>query len=199
MIKTDLIKFRSAMYDCFDIYTKERNEKTIDLYFSLLIEYNIDSLLKAMESVLRTSKFFPKPSEIIEQIEGNENVLIDNAFETAKRYWQEMGFYNNASFTDQLISETIKDIGGLQVFCESMDNDKFKGESKTWFEFNRIYSKYLRLKKEGLHKPSVGLLAGYGPLLHKTYVDNLLPDLLKIDNANKKIIDLIDNGMRLID
>jgi len=178
MNEADRKTFTQAMLDCYDLKMKEPNTRTIDLYFKLLSDYALDSVLNAIENVLKTSSYFPQPNLIIEQIEGKEDIIIDAAYETAKRYWQEIGFYEDACFDDQLITETIKAIGGIQTFCEGMDMDKEKNDSKMWFEFKRNYSRFLRLKKDNKHVPSVGLLAGYRSLNNNTYVDKVLPKLL---------------------
>ena len=179
MTDKDKPLFLKAMIDCFEIYRETPKEKTSDLYFRLLSEYDLQAVLNALETVLRSSKFFPKPAEIIEQIEGNENVLIDSAYETARAYAEKYGFYKSATFNDQLISETIKSMGGLQTFCEGVYEDRIQHESKTYFDFQRNYSRFLKLKKSGLHIPTVGRLAGYSDQLYGTTKDEVLPLLLK--------------------
>jgi hypothetical protein len=179
MIKSDEVQFGKAMLDCYSLYREDFNQKTIDLYFRLLSGYELQTVLNALESVLRSSKFFPKPAEIIEQIEGNEKVLIDSAYETARAYAEKYGFYKSATFNDQLITETIKSMGGLQTFCEGVYEDRIQHESKTYFDFQRNYSRFLKLKKSGQHTPTIGRLVGYSDDLYGTYTDDLLPLLLK--------------------
>jgi len=179
MTENDRPLFFKAMIDCFETYREEPKEKTSDLYFRLLSGYELQTVLNALESVLRSSKFFPKPAEIIEQIEGNEKVLIDSAYETARAYAEKYGFYKSATFSDQLISETIKSMGGLQIFCEGVYEDRIQHESKTYFDFQRNYLRFLKLKKTGQHVPTIGRLAGYSDNLYGTYNDDILPLLLK--------------------
>jgi hypothetical protein len=175
----DETKFKKLMLDICDLKGKKLNENALDLYYQLLSDYDYDVVFKAIKNVILTNTFFPQPDQIIEQIEGNEKVLVDSAYEAARAYAEKHGFYKSATFSDQLISETIKSMGGLQTFCEGVYEDRIQHESKTYFDFQRNYSRFLKLKKAGHHVPTVGRLAGYSDSLYNTYQDDVLPLLLK--------------------
>lgn len=177
MIPNDRAMFAKAMYDCYDVYGKEANEKTIDLYFKLLMDYDLQAVLNGLESVLRSSKFFPKPSEVVEAVEGKENENIDIAYQDAKSVIYN-GFHDAIRLTNPITMQVIEDMGGQEGFYNKVF---ILGENDTaaYFEFTRIYKRYYRMYKSGQFKPSVKYLKGYM---------NLLPDARPVSLETIKLL-----------
>ena len=159
MTENDKLLFIKAMIDCFDYYDKPINEKSIDLYFRLLEICSLDDVLAGLEAVLRSSKFFPKASEVIEQIEGKENEIIDFAYQEAKRILYK-GFHFPIRLKNAISMQVIQDMGGQHKLYNKI---YVEGENDTaaYFEWSRIYKNYYRLARAGKFVPAVKYLPGY--------------------------------------
>ena len=177
MLQIDRPLFDKAMLDCYDYHNIPASEKSMDLYFRLLIAYDLKIVLDGLESVLRTSKFFPKVSEIIEAIEGKEDDVVDGAYQEAKTLVHG-GFHYPMKFKDKISMQTIADMGGLEQFYNKV---YAAGEKDTdaYFEFKRIYKKYYKLARAGQFFPLTKFLHGYMSQLPgaKPVIDADLPEL----------------------
>ena len=158
MTEQDKHQFYKAIYDCFDVHGKDKSDKTVELYFKLLAEYDLETVLKALERVLRSSKFFPRPSEIFEAIEGNESDIIDSAYQEVKALIRN-DYHHAIRLKNQITMQVVADMGGLVQFY----NQIFSGKDDTgaFFEFKRIYKSYYRRAREGTFIPRVKFLHGY--------------------------------------
>jgi len=149
--------FNKAMLDTYDIFGKEANVRTIDLYFRLFEKYDINTILNALESVLKTSKYYPKPSEIIEQIEGgNPDDMADEAYTDFMRFYHDCDIFP-VIFSDKITMRVLKDMPNWNW---DIKNNTDNGQS-LYFEFKRIYKRYYKLWKSGEWEPDV-LMIGSG-------------------------------------
>jgi hypothetical protein len=64
----DKMNFSSAMLDVYDLYQKEPNDRTTELYWKVLSKYRLNTVLTALEKCLLSCKYFPRPSDIVERI-----------------------------------------------------------------------------------------------------------------------------------
>jgi ABC-type hemin transport system substrate-binding protein len=54
------------------IYNRDMNPGLIDLYHELLAEFDSEDIAAACKVLMKSSKWFPRPSEIIETIRANQ-------------------------------------------------------------------------------------------------------------------------------
>lgn len=159
MTEADRDQFNEKFVEICDLFSKEPVKKTIDLYFRLLEEYDIETVLIGMDVAMRTCKFFPKPAEIVEVIDGKENEIIDFSYQEAKALFYD-GFHFAKRLKNVITMQVISDMGGQQEFYNRV---YVNGENDTaaYFEFKRIFKKYYRLYRAGLFMPSISYLPGY--------------------------------------
>ena len=112
--RVKLVKFLTA---CAELWNEEMTETKIALYWAVLKDYPEEDLDRAFVEVLRKSKFFPKPADIVEEIEklreGDPLLALHRLEETIERY----GIYYSVSFIDRKINTAVKALGGWVAVC----------------------------------------------------------------------------------
>lgn len=64
MDKFNLVDFEKIFNNMAIVYEKELAKEAVSIYFDILKEYKIEDIKKASEQHLKTSKYFPRPSEL---------------------------------------------------------------------------------------------------------------------------------------
>lgn len=176
MTEKDFEIFSNELLNCFDILgerSKVLTEKTIELYFNTLIEYAIDYIIPAIQECNKTCKFFPRPADIIEKIEGREDDIIDAAWIKLKNVLDNIGFHDSIVFKDRIITLSVMDMGGLQEVHDKI----FRGNNKSdsaFFDFKRSYKRYLKMERAGHIFKKVrcpGYSEGLGGVFNMVFID----------------------------
>lgn len=109
-----------------------------EIYWEILKEYADEEIKKAIISALKTCKFFPKPAEIIELIEGDKTDKSLLAWVKVKNAIERIGSYQSVIFDDPIIHVVIDILGGWQKICLTLIDD-MKWVQK---DFERLYQVY---------------------------------------------------------
>lgn len=64
MDKSNMAEFAKIFNNMAIVYEKALDKESAHLYFDILKEYKIEDIKKASDQHLKTSKYFPKPSEL---------------------------------------------------------------------------------------------------------------------------------------
>lgn len=163
MLETDRDNFYSILLAASKLYDKRLDGDVLGMYFNILNTYDFQSVKDGFNAAVRNLKFFPKPAEIVECIEGKEDDHIDFAYQEIKKIVYN-GFHHAIKMANCLTMQVVADMGGLKVFYEKVYQ---LGENDTaaYFEFKRIYKKYYRMFKAGKFSQSVFYLPGYMDML----------------------------------
>lgn len=127
--------FINVMNQCALIYDKDLIKTVIEAYWLLLREYDFDDFKDAMNQICRTSKFWPRPSEIIDVIEkqGNLNLKIetraDQQWRTVISAIRENGLNRPIEFDDPITRHLVSHGISWQYLCEIKQSDE-KWEQK---------------------------------------------------------------------
>ena len=78
-------EFSRAMILLSELFDRKISRSAIELYYRLLSDYPWERVKAALATAARTLKFFPKPAELIELIEGRTD---DGTEQEAFRAWQ---------------------------------------------------------------------------------------------------------------
>lgn len=177
MTENDRVKFNEVFLSIYTLFGKEPNDATTGLYFEILQEYDVELVTDGIRAALRSCKFFPKPAEIFEIIEGKENEHIDFAYQEAKSIVYH-GFHYPIRLKNKLTMQTIADMGGLHEFYNRVFINS-ETDTAAFFEFKRIYKTYFRLFRSRGFVPEISYLSGYmNALPGAVPVDvNKLPEL----------------------
>lgn len=185
MTENDFIKFSKELLDCFDVLGKGARvltEKTIEIYFEDLIDYDIETVVNAIKDCRRSLEFFPVPGQIIERIEGREDEIIDSAYLQLKTTLDKVGYHDSIVFKDKKISLSVKDMGGLQEAHNKILREK---KDFAFFDFKRSYKKYLKMEKSGKVFEGNIKCMGYTESLGGVY------KIVFVDEEVKKVIEMI--------
>jgi len=123
--KEDFIKALSIMGE---IYGTNMSKASILAYYRLLEQYPWEKVKTALEWILRTSSFFPKPAEFIALVEQrddqlNEEVEILNAWKALLFEFKKTSQIENPRFEGldeeqkRKLHETINTLGGWRACC----------------------------------------------------------------------------------
>lgn len=142
----DKMNFTSAMLDVYDVFGKEPNERTTELYFKILQKYNLETVLKSLEITLKKCKYFPKPADIITSIdEYNEGNGSNNPGQLNQEYdswfnWLMRIPANEAKYYEHKVDGRQREIllshlrkNGIKNF-ESIENNPGIGQLTEFIE-----------------------------------------------------------------
>jgi hypothetical protein len=141
----DQIKFKEYMATLCEIHDKTMSSILIDLYWKVLEPFTDEQCEKAFQEVIISSRFFPKPVDMIELIHGKRDHESTRAWLSAYDAICRVGNYSSVKFRDPVIHSVIGSMGGWPTFC-SMTTDEAKWKQK---EFERIYQ--VISEREGRH------------------------------------------------
>lgn len=135
-------RFLQGLAGLCELHNREATEAMAKLYFFALQAFDIEDVLRAMVKAVAASKFFPKPAEIIEFIQGSPE---DMAEVEASKVWEaicRVGGHSSVAFDNPTTSAVIEyGFGGWVKLCSEMRMDEEK-----WFrkDFVRIYTAFSR-------------------------------------------------------
>jgi len=165
MIESDKDNFKELMVGVGELYGKEMTKPLLRIYFGALEDYTVDQISRALTAhVKSTSKagtFFPKPADIIRQLEGSPEDQTKNLEDRAELAWgciegeiRRIGSYGSLDIGDKQALAAVKAIGGWQRLCMSTY------EELVWRkkEFTNAYECYDRTPIDALPSKLPGLV-----------------------------------------
>ena len=131
--KKEFLKFMAVLSVTFD---KEITEMLSEIYWNVLKEMDIKSFIYACSMAVKTLKFFPKPIELLEIINGSPQDKSLMALLKVEKAISNHGYYYSVEFDDPLIHLTVENMGGwMQICCITIDDWKYRKQ-----EFINIYN-----------------------------------------------------------
>ena len=110
MKEGDLKKFFDFLDGCGSVYDKEVKEAQAKIFFNALTEYSFEAVEKSFNTHIRTSKFFPTPADIIQNIPKPKlagHIGADEAWQTALLSMDEA--------TSVIVNEQILEARGIAM------------------------------------------------------------------------------------
>lgn len=126
MKKEDKKEFGKILVVTGEIYDKQITASLIKVYFEVLKDYTLDELKRALELHIKDreeGKFFPRPSNFINQIEADEGVLAILAWDKAYKGIKQGAYYDTMIFDDPVIHMVITQMGGWIEFSDLLIKD----------------------------------------------------------------------------
>lgn len=138
MDNKDLPEFSKVMAVLSTTYEKTTSEELLSIYYDVLKQFPLDDIKSAVGNHIQTSKFFPKPSEIIALIKPLETIEIiaDKAWNQLLKAISKHGYYDSVEFVDKVIHSCIRAMGGWLLISDR--------EPDTWMhkDFVNFYKSY---------------------------------------------------------
>jgi hypothetical protein len=183
MEKSEFKGFLSIMNRAAIAFDVELSEQRQKVYWDIFKQYSVGEFSGAMNQVVRSCKFFPKPAEILEFMGGNVS-LHDEATKEAMLVIEAMrriGGYSTVKFSNPATNAVVmQGFGGWQKLC-----DESTEENNKWLikDFVNIYKSY-RASHIEQHTALPGIIQTENEGLGYEYDGNvvLISDLLLRDN-----------------
>lgn len=160
----DIEYFAKIMIMLSEVYGDGREPSDLkkEVYFSALKRYDIGVLKHAIEHMIMVRVFpsFPKPGEIIQEIEGTKQSRAVMAWTEVVDAIRKTGPYVSVKFTDPVIHSVIEFMGGWPSLGDWLE-DELKWKQK---EFERLY--------EAMSNSPRGKAPGYLPGIHELQNSN---------------------------
>lgn len=125
-------KFMAAIGELFD---KEVTGVLSDVYWKALEPYTDQQCESAFNRVILSSRFMPKPVDIIEAIRGNNTDRATSAWIDVLKTVRRVGTWESVKFADPVIHACIEHMGGwTELGNMKIDDEKWKQK-----EFEKLY------------------------------------------------------------
>jgi hypothetical protein len=108
----DLEAFASLMAVLVEVFDKKPTPQRVEIYARALAAYPIERIAAAVEEAVRTLKFYPKPAELIELIEGLPDDRAEHAW---GQFWLALtrsGTYQSLLCEDDVLAEVVRRLYG---------------------------------------------------------------------------------------
>ncbi len=157
MIEQDKRKFKELMAGVGEVYGKDITKPLLSIYFNALEDLSIEQAAQAFTNHVRStgkeSTFFPKPADLIRQIEGSTEQKKEAVEDRAMIAWacveraiSKVGSYGTLKLDDKQAIAAVKAMGGWQSLCLST-YDQLTWKKK---EFIKAYETFERTPIENL-------------------------------------------------
>ena len=148
-------KFKELMATMGELYDKPVTALLSTVYWKVLEPFSDDECEAAFKQVVLESKFFPRPAELVEILQGKKTDQAAVAWIKVVEGIRQHGEYVSVSFDDPVIHAVIEFMGGWpSVGTWPVDELKWKQK-----EFERLYVIMQRGGKFPDHLPGVHELA----------------------------------------
>jgi len=125
-------KFMVVIGEMFD---RETSDVLTELYWKALEPFTDEQCEKAFNQVVLSSRFFPKPVDIIESIRGTGGNRATEAWIKTLNAIRRVGTYQSVKFDDPVIHAVIEVMGGWDTMGSMLiDDEKWKQR-----EFEKLY------------------------------------------------------------
>lgn len=188
--------FKAAMRMMASVYEKQVTDDEFETFWHYLHRYQFIAVTSAFDRYARSGeRFFPKPGQIIEYIEGSNASKASMAWAKVSKAVRQFGPYSTVIFDESAIHAAIEQMGGWTKLCTSPSEEDFKFEG---IRFEKIYLsvamkdryEYPRqLKGLGDDKPRPFGDADKCMLVYKNGGNNDRSKQLKNENRFDKLLD----------
>jgi len=145
MTPHDRKAFGTLMFHLSETYGEPVSDARLEIYWGALIDLDLPDLRRAATLHVRTSKFFPRPSELREALSGAIDERADCAWVKLLTLVRRVGYTGTPDFGDDvaLRRAALELFGGWTRLCQALpaDGPALLGFAK---EFKATYRAYAR-------------------------------------------------------
>lgn len=159
MTDTDRPAFARGLYALGETFNEPVSEMRAEAYFDALADLPIDAVLAAMRQAIQTGRFFPRPVEIREGIQGSTEDRAEMAWGATLSLVRRYGSWHCPQMCDWPDEATRRAayelFGGWQRLCECLPGEG-PGLHAAAKQFKATYRAYAaRDQREALPAASV--------------------------------------------
>lgn len=149
MTKADSAAFSKALAALAEIFGEALSESRIEGYFLALQDLSLDALTASMAQAAKACKFFPKPAELIELVQGSKDDQAELAWRRLLNALSLVGTYQTVDFQDAALHQTIQQLGGWAE-CWVIERMEPRDLSFKRQEFKQLYGVFQRTSPTAL-------------------------------------------------
>jgi hypothetical protein len=117
----DFSKFEALMTTLSELYDKSPSEAALKMYAIALKDFSIEEITRGVERAITELKWFPKPAELLELMQGSATDRSEQAWEILWNAYLKAGYWDSVLFQDGAIARTVQIVfGGWVIFSEAM-------------------------------------------------------------------------------
>ena len=144
----DQSDFRLRLVTLGEVFDKKLSPQMVALYFGALRDLPLEAVIGAMNTLVTTAKFFPKPVEIRTLVLGDSETHEESAWITFRSAMGRIGAYSSVSIEDAALAESVIALfGSWPAACTAeLSSEMWASKRK---EFSRVYRVFLGRKVDG--------------------------------------------------
>ena len=121
MTNQDLEAFGRMMFALGDTFNEPVSEIRAEAYFEALKRFPIADVLAAGRRALEECRYFPRPVELREMLDGTDDEQAERAWNIMRQLVRSVGFYGVPTWPDDAIRRAALDLyGGWQALCSNL-------------------------------------------------------------------------------
>lgn len=165
MTETDRPAFARALFVLGETFNESISDLRAEGYFDALRDFSLEEATAAIREALRTCKFFPKPVELRELVDGDADTNADQGWAEVIREVRRVGYMGWPHFTDSRIEMVVVDVwGSWSRLCQTLPGEG--PELVGWMkQFKSAY------RSQGVRARTDALAAGMPSNLRKQITD----------------------------
>jgi hypothetical protein len=129
-------KFKEYMATLGEIHDKTISPMMMELYWKILGKFADADCERAFKSLIISARFFPKPIDVLEAIQGKQENRATEAWLSVLQTIKRAGNYQSIRFSDTAIHSVIQAMGGWPQICQMLTGEE-KWKQK---EFEKLYN-----------------------------------------------------------
>jgi hypothetical protein len=146
-------KFSEFMTLISEMFDRDLSAALTDLYWQALKPFPDEKCVEAFNQILLSVKFFPKPGEILEVLQGSQTYRATLAWLEVIEALSSIGCYQSVEFQDRAIHSTIEAMGGW-VELGKITNNEIKWKQKEFENLYAVVSERVKVGFGGGDKPA---------------------------------------------
>lgn len=139
MTKNDFAEFIAYWTATHELYNSKTSDAAIEIAFNALSKFELEDIKRALNEHANTSRFAPKPVDIVELILGDADSTALSAWAKVESALGRVGTYSSIVFDDPLIMMCIERIGGWIRLGTLSDEEK----NFVKYDFIKLYKGFM--------------------------------------------------------
>ncbi len=120
MTETDRLEFAKTLLVVGETFNEPVSHGRAEAYFEALGDFTLEQVKGACAMALRGSKFFPRPAELRELIEGDRDEAATAAWGAILREIRRVGYIGAPNLDDRALRAVRELFGSWQRLCERL-------------------------------------------------------------------------------
>lgn len=110
--------FVAALAVLSEVFGREVSPALTEVYWEIFRDYPDALFRTAVTRAVRTLRFFPRPSDLLEILEGSPEDRALLAWQTLEKSIRTIGSWDSVRFEDPALSAAVENLGGWTKVCE---------------------------------------------------------------------------------